>query len=158
MIIIGLDPGIAITGYGVLSLEGTSYHVKTFDCINTSSKLPLTLRLQKIYHELCNLFEQWQPAELAVEQLFFNKNVKTALMVGQARGVSLLAAAQAGVQVFEYTPLQVKQSVTGSGRADKQQVQYMVRAVLGLPEVPKPDDVADALGVAICHCHMRGGG
>lgn len=156
-IVVGIDPGIARTGYGVLRLVRNSYRVVAYDCIYTSADTPPTERLQQLYHRLTGVFETHKAAEVAVEQLFFSRNVSTALVVGQARGVALLAAAEAGAAVFEYTPPQVKQTTTGQGRAPKEQVQFMVRAILGLREVPKPDDVADALAVAICHCHHRKG-
>lgn len=154
-VIMGLDPGIALTGYGVLEVQGTNYRAIAYDCIRTPADVAMVNRLEMLYRELSALLERYRPQEVAVEQLFFNRNVSTALVVGQARGVSLLAAVQAGAQIAEYTPLQVKQGITGSGRAGKQQVQYMVRAILGLSETPRPDDVADALAVALCHCQHR---
>lgn len=157
MHVVGIDPGIARTGYGVLALSGNSYRALAYDCIFTPAGVPHTERLQLLFHQLTHVFRTYQVQEAAVEQLFFNRNVSTALVVGQARGVALLAAAEAGATVFEYTPLQVKQATTGQGRASKEQVQFMVRAILGLTEVPKPDDVADALAVALCHCHNRRG-
>ncbi len=155
--VVGIDPGIARTGYGVLELFQNSYRVVAYDCIYTPADASLTQRLHLLYSQLTSVLQTYQVAEVAVEQLFFNRNVSTALVVGQARGVALLAAAQAGAAVFEYTPPQVKQATTGRGRASKEQVQFMVRAILGLREAPKPDDVADALAVAICHCHNRRG-
>ncbi|MDQ7792555.1 MAG: crossover junction endodeoxyribonuclease RuvC [Desulforudis sp.] len=156
-VVVGIDPGIARTGYGVLDLDGSSYRALTYDCIYTPAGASPTERLRLLFHQLTDVFRTYQVQEVAVEQLFFNRNVSTALVVGQARGVALLAATEAGAEVFEYTPLQVKQATTGQGRASKQQVQFMVRAILGLAEVPKPDDVADALAVALCHCHNRRG-
>jgi len=156
LIILGLDPGIALTGYGVISVQGNSYRVLAYDAIETPSRLAHPLRLKLLFGTLKSLCHKYQPREAAIEQLFFSRNVSTAFTVGQARGVALLAVAEAGAEVFEYTPLQVKSTITGSGRASKQQVQFMVRALLGLPAVPKPDDVADALAIAICHCHLRG--
>ncbi|MFZ5898661.1 MAG: crossover junction endodeoxyribonuclease RuvC [Bacillota bacterium] len=156
MIILGLDPGIALTGYGVISVQGNSYRVLAYDAIETPSRLAHPLRLKLLFDELKSLCHKYQPREAAIEQLFFSRNASTAFTVGQARGVALLAVAEAGAEVFEYTPLQVKSTITGSGRASKQQVQFMVRALLGLPAIPKPDDIADALAIAICHCHLRG--
>jgi len=156
LIILGLDPGIALTGYGVISVQGNSYRVLAYDAIETPSRLAHPLRLKLLFDELKSLCHKYQPREAAIEQLFFSRNASTAFTVGQARGVALLAVAEAGAEVFEYTPLQVKSTITGSGRASKQQVQFMVRALLGLPAIPKPDDIADALAIAICHCHLRG--
>jgi crossover junction endodeoxyribonuclease RuvC len=125
----------------------------TYGLVTTSTGTSLPERLQEIYQALRDLMAEIAPEALAAEELFFSRNARTALAVGQARGVVLLAAAHAGVPVFEYTPLQVKQAVAGYGKAPKEQVQEMVRVLLGLPETPKPDDVADALAVAICHLH-----
>jgi crossover junction endodeoxyribonuclease RuvC len=153
VIILGIDPGIAITGYGIIDTEGNIIKLLDFGCIRTDAKIVLEKRLEKIYLEISNLINKWFPREIVIEELFFNKNTKTALTVGQARGVVLLAAAQNQLPVSEYTPLQVKQSVVGYGRADKQQVQYMVKNLLNLSSVPKPDDAADALAIAICHAY-----
>ncbi|TEB13068.1 Crossover junction endodeoxyribonuclease RuvC [Pelotomaculum sp. FP] len=154
MLILGIDPGTAITGFGVVDYRGNSFSMVECGCIRTQAGLPLAERLQKLYRGLLDTIKQYNPAHVAVEELFFNNNVRTALAVGHARGVILLAAAEAGVPVFEYTPLQVKQAVAGFGRAAKAQVQYMVKTILCLPSVPGPDDVADALAVAICHAHL----
>ncbi len=151
MFIMGVDPGTAITGYGLVRYNGARYTLAECGCIRTSPEAPLSDRLQIIYRELTAIIRRHQPGQFAVEELFFNKNARTALAVGHARGVAMLAAASSGLPVFEYTPLQVKQSVTGYGRAAKEQVQYMVKTILALPEAPAPDDVADALAVAICH-------
>jgi len=126
-----------------------------YGLINTSAQEPLARRLHTIYQDLTDLLDCYRPEAVAVEQLFFNKNTRTALAVGHARGVALLAAASASVPVVEYTPLQVKQAVVGYGRASKQQVQQMVKVLLGLSEIPRPDDVADALALAICHWHSH---
>jgi len=159
MIVLGLDPGIALTGYGVLTpAEGASFRVVAYGALTTPPNLAPADRLRLLYQQLTDVFRQTRPQEVAVEQLYFSRNVTTALSVGQARGVALLAAAEAGAAVFEYSPSQVKAAVTGSGRAEKRQVQYMVQAILGLPRIPQPDDVADALAVAVCHCFRRGGG
>lgn len=155
MIILGIDPGTAITGFGVLETLGSKFKLLDYGCIRTEAGVLLQHRLEKIYRGMTVLFERWHPAEVAVEELFFNKNTRTALTVGHARGVIFLAAAHHQVVVKEYTPLQVKQSVVGYGRADKQQVQYMVKTILNLPALPKPDDAADALAIAICHAHSR---
>jgi crossover junction endodeoxyribonuclease RuvC len=153
MIILAIDPGTATTGFGVISYEGNRFKIKDYGVISTESKTPSELRLQQIYDGIKRLITHYKPDHFAVEQLFFNTNVRTALAVGQARGVCMLAAANEGLAVYEYTPLQVKQSVVGYGRADKAQVQQMVKAILNLSEIPKPDDAADALALAICHAH-----
>jgi len=154
MLILGIDPGTAITGFGLVDYLGNNFSMVECGCIRTRAGLPLAERLQIIYRELLNTIGKYNPLHIAVEELFFNNNTRTALAVGHARGVVLLAAAQSGIPVFEYTPLQVKQAVAGFGRAAKTQVQYMVKTILKLPSVPNPDDVADALAVAICHAHL----
>lgn len=153
MRILGIDPGLAIVGYGLIDLIGN--RIKFVDCgaIITTNKLSFPERLNKIYAELDNLIKTYKPDNIAFEELFFNKNVKTAMTVSQARGVELLAAIHNTNEVFEYTPLQIKQAIVGYGRADKNQVQEMVKMFLNLKEAPKPDDVADALAVAITHGH-----
>ena len=153
MIVLGIDPGIAITGYGVVgdakrNLEGIEYGV-----ITTSSELPFPERLSLIYNQLSGVIDKCRPEVAAVEELFFSVNVKTALAVGQARGVAILAAKEAGLRVVEYKPTEVKQSVVGYGRAEKEQMQKMTQLLLNLKELPKPDDAADALAIAICHIH-----
>ncbi|MCT4563992.1 MAG: crossover junction endodeoxyribonuclease RuvC [Maledivibacter sp.] len=153
MIILGIDPGIAILGYGIVEYNGNSFKTLDYGAILTDSKQATPDRLKKIYIELEEILDLYKPDAVAIEELFFNKNVKTAIVVGQARGVAILAAAQKNVEIFEYTPLQVKQGVVGYGRAEKKQVQIMVKTFLNLKSVPKPDDVADALAVAICHAH-----
>lgn len=153
MIILGVDPGTAITGYGIIKVLGNRFEVVDYSSIQTSSKEPLENRLKIIYNEMNYLIKTYQPDEIAIEELFFNKNTRTALAVGHARGVILLSSAMANIAISEYTPLQVKQSVVGYGRAEKSQVQYMVKTLLNLPKIPKPDDVADALAIAICHAH-----
>jgi crossover junction endodeoxyribonuclease RuvC len=153
MLIIGIDPGYAILGYGVISYEGNKFDVIEYGTVTTSSDVELPDRLKKIYNELYDLFLKYKPDAVAIEELFFNKNVTTALMVAHARGVAVVAAAKAGIEIFEYTPLQVKQGVVGYGRAEKKQVQIMVKTLLNLKEIPRPDDAADALAVGICHAH-----
>ncbi|MCF6462752.1 crossover junction endodeoxyribonuclease RuvC [Clostridium sp. Cult1] len=151
MIILGIDPGLAIVGFGVIEYKGNKYRVIDYGVIRTDSNTLFPERLKIIYDELTKLMDKYNPEDLAIEELFFNKNVKTAIQVGQARGVEILSAINKGLQVYEYTPLQIKQSVVGYGRADKRQVQEMVKLLLNLKEIPKPDDAADALAVAICH-------
>ena len=153
MIILGIDPGTAITGYGIVQKIGNKFTDIDYNAIRTESNLSLATRLDIIYSSTMEIIEKYQPEQLAIEELFFNKNAKTALAVGHARGVILLAAARCGIEIHHYTPLQVKQAVVGYGRAEKEQVQYMVKTILNLPQIPKPDDVADALAIAICHGH-----
>ena len=156
MLVLGIDPGTAITGYGLVTDRGGSTVAVAHGVIVTPSDLPLPDRLVLIQRELRALIDQYRPDHAAVEELFFNKNVRTALAVGHARGVIMLTLSQAGVRIFEYTPLEVKQAVTGSGRADKRQMQQMVTLLLGLDHIPKPDDAADALAIAVCHLHSAG--
>lgn len=153
MRIAGVDPGAAQVGYGVVEADSARLSAGRYGVIQTDPSLSLPARLDAIYRQLARLFEEQAPDAVAVEELFFSRNARTAFMVGQARGVVLLAAAHAGLPVFEYTPLQVKQAVAGYGRASKEQVQEMVRVLLDLPVLPRPDDAADALAVAICHAH-----
>ena len=153
MIILGIDPGYAIVGYGVIKYEGGKMSVVDYGKITTEANIPLSKRLKLIYDSLTELIETFKPDVISVEELFFNSNVKTAIAVGHARGVIILAAANKNIKIAEYTPLQIKQAVVGYGRADKNQVQQMVKMFLKLKEVPKPDDTADALAVAICHAN-----
>jgi crossover junction endodeoxyribonuclease RuvC len=153
MIVLGIDPGTAITGYGLVREENGQAVALAYGAITTPSDLSLPDRLKLLQRDLAAIVEQYQPDQSAVEQLFFNKNVRTALAVGHARGVILLTLAQANIPIYEYTPLEVKQAITGHGRADKGQVQQMVTLLLNLSKIPKPDDVADALAIAICHLH-----
>ena len=153
MIILGIDPGYAIVGYGVIKYESGKMSVVDYGKITTEANIPLSKRLKLIYDSLTTLIENFKPDVVAVEELFFNSNVKTAIAVGHARGVIILAAANKNLKIAEYTPLQIKQAVVGYGRADKNQVQQMVKMFLKLKEVPKPDDTADALAVAICHAN-----
>ena len=151
MRILGIDPGIAIVGTGIVEKVGYKYLPVYYDSIITKAHTPLEDRIETVYNKTVELIETYKPDAIAVEELFFNNNAKTAFAVGQARGVILLAAKQHNVPFYEYTPLQVKQALTGYGRADKKQMQQMVKSFLGLNEVPKPDDTADALAIAICH-------
>lgn len=152
MRIFGIDPGTATTGFGII--ETSPPKIIDAGVIRTPAKQALELRLQTIYRELFDLLNQYQPQEVAIEELYFASNVKTAISVSHARGVLMLAATQYGVDVNEYTPLQIKQALTGYGRAEKHQIQDMVRMRLGLSSLPKPDDAADALAVAICHSQV----
>ena len=151
MRILGIDPGIAIVGYGVVDKEGNRYKTIAYDAVTTKAHTPLEDRLEKVYNGVLEIIKEYKPDAMSIEELFFNNNAKTALTVGQARGVIILAAVQNHIPVYEYTPLQVKQALTGYGRAGKTQIQQMMKSMLGLTEVPKPDDVADALAIAVCH-------
>lgn len=153
MRILGIDPGLATLGYAIIDRNGNKFLPRDYGCFRTGASMPVEHRLLSIYREAIKLLDNWRPEVMAVEQLFFNRNVTTAFLVGQARGICLLAAAMHNCQVAEYTPLQVKQAVVGNGRASKQQVGAMVKVLLNLGAVPKPDDVADALAVALCHCN-----
>ncbi len=153
MRILGIDPGVAIVGYGVIEYDKNNFKVIDYGKITTPAKTPLPKRLKMVYDSMTELIDTYKPDVVAMEELFFNTNVTTAIAVGHARGVLVLAAENAKTTLAEYTPLQIKQAVTGYGRADKNQVQQMVKMFLGLTEVPKPDDTADALAVAICHAH-----
>lgn len=151
--IIGIDPGIARAGYGVIDVIGNRLQPVSFGCIETPSDWSTGARLHAIHREVSDIVEKFKPEVMAVEELFFNRNTTTAFTVGQARGVILLAGVEHGVETAEYTPMQVKLAVVGYGKADKKQVQEMVRVLLHLSERPKPDDTADALAVAITHAH-----
>ncbi len=154
MLVLGIDPGTAICGYGLVeAAQGSRLIPHEYGAITTSPKALMQDRLMKIYDNLDEIIKKYHPDAMGVEQLFFNRNATTAIPVGQARGVALLAAAKNGIELVERTPLQVKQSVTGYGKATKEQVIYMVTKILCLKEPPHPDDVADALAVAICTLH-----
>lgn len=154
MRVLGIDPGVAVTGYGVLEeVSVREAIVVSMGHIRSDQGMALPARLDVIYQELQGLVMNYRPEAVAIEELFFSRNSRTAMLVSQARGVVLLAAAQAGLPVYEYTPLEVKQAVSGQGRAPKQQVQKMVQLLLRLEDIPRPDDVADALAVAVCHLH-----
>lgn len=155
MIVLGIDPGTAATGYGVVERSGSRLRAVDYGCLETLSTHELPRRLLEIHQAITELIATHQPDMIGVERLFFNRNVQTAFAVGQARGVVLLAAAEAGLPVFEYGPHEVKMAVTGYGRADKAQVQRMVQVVLGMAVLPRPDDAADALAVAICLAHAQ---
>ena len=155
MRILGIDPGYAIMGYGVLDYNGNKFKPVTYGSIETDAGIPMPKRLSMLYDGLQQIIREYRPEEAAIEELFFNNNAKTAIMVGEARGVALLACVRNGLQIYEYTPLQIKQSLVGYGRAEKKQVHQMVKVILNLPAVPKPDDTADAVAAAICHGHSR---
>lgn len=153
MIILGIDPGYAIVGVGVIEYVGNKFRVIDYFAITTEAHAPFEERLKTIFDKMEDTISVYKPDFMAIEELFFNDNAKTAIAVGQARGVILLSAVKHNIEIFEYTPLQVKQAVVGYGRADKKQVQQMTKAILNLTSVPKPDDVADALAIAVCHAH-----
>ena len=155
MRIIGIDPGTGILGFGVIDVQGGKTKLVTAGVITTPAHTPLADRLEEIYLELTNIIAETKPEMMAIEQLFFARNVTTAMSVAHARGVAMLTGKQAKLTIEEYTPLQIKQSLTGYGKADKKQVQEMVRIQLGLKDVPKPDDCADALAAAIMCAFMR---
>lgn len=155
MRIIGIDPGYAIMGWGILDLKGNKFSIVDYGSITTDAGVDAAKRLQHIYAELGAIIAKYEPEEAAIEELFFNNNAKTVILVGEARGIAVLACANAGLEISEYTPLQIKQALVGYGRADKKQVQAMVKAILNLKEVPRPDDTADAVAAAICHGHSR---
>lgn len=156
MIVLGIDPGYAIVGCGIVEHRDNKFKLLEYGAITTEAHTPFNERLEKIYNETDALLKKYNIEAVSMEKLFFNTNQKTAIDVAQARGVLVLAAQKNGVPVFEYTPLQVKQSVVGYGRAEKKQVQEMTRIMLNLDKIPKPDDAADALAMAICHCHSAG--
>lgn len=157
MIILGIDPGYAIVGVGIIEYNGNKFRTIDYYAITTEAHTPFEERLKIIYEGINEAIEKYKPDFMSIEELFFNDNAKTAIAVGQARGVIVLSAVNHGVEIFEYTPLQVKQAVVGYGRADKTQVQQMTKAILNLNAVPKPDDVADALAIAVCHAHSYNG-
>jgi len=156
LIILGIDPGTATTGYGLIEASGNRYKLLDYGCIRTPAHRPLALRLEMIYEAMNLLLEEKKPDCVAIEEVFLNRNTTTAVPVGHARGVLMLAAAQKKLPIGEYTPLQVKQAVVGYGKAEKHQVQYMVAKFLGMQEAPRSDDAADALAIAICHAHHAG--
>ena len=151
MKILGIDPGYAILGWGVIEKKGSSFIPIAYGSLETDKDMPMPERLKVLYSGLMEIIAEYEPEEASVEELYFNNNAKTAIFVGQARGVALLACINSGVELFEYTPLQIKTAMTGFGRAEKKQIQSMVKMILNLDSVPKPDDTADALAAAICH-------
>ncbi len=153
--IIGIDPGLANTGWGVIQAQGSQLHPLAYGCISTSNDRQLPQRLESIHTELLEYIQRYQPSVLCVEGVYFGANTKSALATAQARGAALVACAKAGLEYAEYTPMQIKQAVVGTGSADKAQVQFMVRTILDLDHDPKPDHAADALAAAICHAHSR---
>jgi crossover junction endodeoxyribonuclease RuvC len=153
MIVLGLDPGVATTGYGVLRYLGSKFHLIDYGTIKTLPKTPFSTRLKEISDQLSSIIQKYSPETIAIEELFFTNNAKTAIAVAQARGVLILTSEQHNIKTHGYTPPQIKLSVCGYGKAEKKQVQYMVKKILNMTEIPKPDDAADALAIAICHSH-----
>lgn len=151
MRILGIDPGIATIGFGVIDFSGREYKLVNCGVITTPAHTMLSARLEQIYDDMCQLLELFKPDAVSIEELFFNTNITTGIAVAHGRGVLLLACRKAGVAIYEYTPLQVKQAVVGYGRAEKKQVMDMVRRICVLPSPPKPDDAADAVALALCH-------
>lgn len=156
MIILGIDPGYAIVGWGVIEYTSNRFTVIDYGAVTTEAGTPFNDRLKEVYDGIDSIMKRYSPEALSIEKLFYNTNAKTVIDVAQARGVINLAAVQNNIPIFEYTPLQVKQSVVGYGRAEKKQVQEMTRVILKLAKIPKPDDTADALAMAICHAHASG--
>lgn len=153
MVILGIDPGYATVGYGVIRTDGMRFATIDYGAVTTPPKTPFEIRLEMIYDGICGLCDKFRPDAASVEELFFNTNITTGIAVGHSRGVILLALRKSNVKFFEYTPLQVKQSVVGYGKAEKKQVMIMTKTILGLEKIPRPDDAADALALAVCHAH-----
>ncbi|HHW46415.1 MAG TPA: crossover junction endodeoxyribonuclease RuvC [Clostridiales bacterium] len=156
MVILGIDPGYAIVGYGVIDYRNNHFSTVDYGAVTTPAGINFSRRLELIYNDVLAIIEKYRPDSLSLEKLFFNTNSATAIAVAEARGVIRLAAQKCNVPAFEYTPLQVKLAVTGYGKAEKKQIMEMTRILLGLDAIPKPDDTADALAVAICHAHSSG--
>jgi len=154
MIVVGIDPGLATVGFGVIQKIEEKIIPVSYGCIRTSAPKQISERLLDIYNEIDALFDKYDPQTVVIEKLFFNKNVTSAMNVGEARGVIILAAQQKQIPVFEYTPAQIKKAITGTGNADKRQMQEMIKRLLGLDEIPQPDDAADGLSIALCHMHI----
>lgn len=153
MRILGIDPGFAITGYSIIDYVGNKFQLITSGAVTTKAGVSFPQRLTKIYDDLNMIIQEYHPEAMAVEELFFNQNTKTAINVAQARGTILTVGCKTGTSTYEYTPLQVKQAVAGYGRADKIQVQRMVKAILNVEKLPKLDDITDSMAIAICHAH-----
>ncbi len=153
MRIIGIDPGYAIVGFGVIEYERSQFSVIDYGAVTTAAETDFNTRLKEIYDDVCYIMDKYKPEAMAIERLYFTTNQKTAIAVAEARGIVLLAARQRNIGIYEYTPLQVKNSITGYGKAVKKQVQELTKNILKLPEIPKPDDTADALAIAVCHAH-----
>jgi len=155
LLVLGIDPGTATTGYGLVEEDDGDFHLVKCGVVSTPAGMPLEKRLLLLYDELSRIVANYHPEEMAVEEVFFGKNVTTAIAVSHGRGIALLVAAQNGIPVFSYKPAEIKQSVAGYGNADKHQMQTMIKMLLSLEQVPKPDDAADAVAVAICHIQQN---
>ena len=155
MRVLGIDPGFAITGYSIIDYIGNKFKLINSGAVLTKAGVSFPQRLTKIYDDLNSIIDEYNPDAIAVEELFFNQNTKTAINVAQARGIILVVGCKRGIPTFEYTPLQVKQAVTGYGRADKMQVQKMVQSILKVEKVPKLDDITDSMAIGICHAHSQ---
>ncbi len=155
MIILGIDPGLSNTGYGLIRYEKKKIELIDYGCVLTYKKDTFSIRIKKIYYKIKELIEKYNPHEVAIEEIFFNKNVRSALTVSKVHGMIAITVALIGLELYEYTPLQIKQATVGNGRAEKYQVQSMVKILLNLSEIPQPDHAADALAVAICHIHTK---
>ncbi len=156
MIIIGIDPGLATIGFGVIDYSGNRFRTLDYGVLTTPAHTPIPSRLEKIYSDAQALFAKYRPDAISMEELYFSKNVTTGIPVAEARGVLLLAAQKAGVNIYEYNPAEVKQAIVGYGKAEKKQVMEMTRMLLHLDKIPRPDDAADALAIAVCHAHCSG--
>lgn len=156
MVILGIDPGIATVGFGLIQTDGPKQIPLRYGVITTPAGMRLAARLALIHNDMCSLIDKFHPDAMAIEELFFNTNITTGISVAHGRGVVLLAGEEKGVPMYEYTPLQVKQAITGYGRAEKKQMMEMIRRLLGLDSVPRPDDAADALAIAVCHARFAG--
>ena len=154
MVILGIDPGLAHTGWGIVETRGSVARARAYGCVATEASEPIDVRLGRIFNEIQLVIQRYEPTELAIENVYFAKNERSAIATAQARGAAIVACAQRGLAVGEYTPMQIKQSVVGTGSATKEQVTYMVRRVLELDHDPKPDHAADALAAAVCHANM----
>lgn len=156
MTIVGIDPGLATVGFGVIRYFKGKFTTLDYGTLTTKPNQPVSVRLEQVYSQANELLSKYRPDAVAIEELFFNTNVTTGIAVAQARGVLLLAAVKLGIEIYEYTPLQVKQAVVGYGRAEKKQVMELTRMLLRLDKIPRPDDAADALAIAVCHAHCSG--
>ncbi len=155
MIVLGIDPGLSNTGYGLIKYDKKKIELIDYGCVLTYKKDTFSLRIKKIYYKIKELIEKYNPHEVAIEEIFFNKNVRSALTVSKVHGMVAITVALMGLELYEYTPLQIKQATVGNGRAEKYQVQSMVKILLNLSEIPQPDHAADALAAAICHVHTK---
>ena len=156
MVILGIDPGFATVGFGVIDYVGNHFRVLDYGVMTTPAHTPFSDRLAGLYEQVTELLQRYKPDAVSIEELFFNTNITTGIQVAHARGVLVLGARQQNIPIYEYTPLQVKQAITGYGRAEKRQVMEMIRMFLNLDKIPRPDDAADALALAICHAHSAG--